>query len=239
MMWKWKLNLSLRKKKRLMNKELEKRLRNLMVELNQSTLVAVSKYSPVEEVLEAYSYGQIDFGENRVSELKEKSEKFQSQKNDKVRWHFIGGLQTKKVRELLKIPNLWAIHSVGSIKLVEELIKREADFNGSELKLFFQLNTSHEEEKSGFESIEELMEGMSLINSLKNSKLKVLGLMTMGAIRTENFETSAIMSFRELKNARAQIGNPDLKLSMGMSQDYKIALKEGADYVRLGSIIFK
>ncbi|MBC7712059.1 MAG: YggS family pyridoxal phosphate-dependent enzyme [Rhizobacter sp.] len=222
-----------------MSNELAIRLRDLKAELNHATLVAVSKYSPVEDVIEAYSYGQIDFGENRVSELKAKSETFEANKLSNVRWHFIGGLQTNKVKELLKIPNLWGIHSVGSKKIVEELIKREHEFDGPELKLFFQLNTSHEEEKSGFETIEELKKSIDLINSLKNSKLKVFGLMTMGAIRTEDFVASAIMSFRELKNSREKLEMKDLKLSMGMSQDYKIALSEGADFIRVGSLIFK
>ncbi len=222
-----------------MSNELEIRLRDLKAELHQTTLVAVSKYSPVEDVLEAYSYGQNDFGENRVSELKVKAETFQNKNLDKVRWHFIGGLQTNKVKELLKIPNLYAIHSIGSKKLVEELLKRESDFSGSELKIFFQLNTSHEDEKSGFESINDLKEAIDLLISHKSPKFKVFGLMTMGAIRTEDFEASAIMSFRELKKARELINMPELKLSMGMSQDYKIALIEGADFVRVGSLIFK
>lgn len=222
-----------------MSNELEIRLRELKAELHQTTLVAVSKYSPVEDVLEAYSYGQLDFGENRVSELKAKADAFNEKKLDKVRWHFIGGLQTNKVKELLKVPNLYAIHSIGSKKLVEELIKREADFSGSELKLFFQLNTSHEDEKSGFETVEELKEAIELMKSHQSSKFKVFGLMTMGAIRTEDFEVSAIMSFRELKRARESMNMPELKLSMGMSQDYKIALKEGADFIRVGSLIFR
>jgi pyridoxal phosphate enzyme (YggS family) len=222
-----------------MNSEIEMKLRSLKAELNQATLVAVSKYSPVEDVLDAYFVGQIDFGENRVSELKEKSEIFESKKINDVRWHFIGGLQTNKVKELLKIPHLWAIHSIGSIKLVEELIKRENEFTGEELKLFFQVNTSHEEEKSGFESFDELIVAIHMISSLKKTKLKIYGLMTMGAIRTENFEASAVLSFRELKNTREKLEMKNLKLSMGMSQDYKIALSEGADFIRVGSLIFK
>lgn len=223
-----------------MNKtELETRLRGLKAELNHATLVAVSKYSPVEDVILAYTCGQLDFGENRVSELKTKAEIFQEKKLENVRWHFIGSLQTNKVKELLKIPNLWAIHSVDSKKLVEELLKRESEFSGPELKLFFQLNTSHEDEKSGFDTLEVLQEAMALVNSQKASKFKVIGLMTMGAIRTDDFKASAQLSFRQLKKARETLNLPDLKLSMGMSQDYQIALLENADFIRVGSLIFK
>lgn len=214
-------------------------LRDLKTELGSSTLVAVSKYSPVEDVIDAYSCGQIDFGENRVSELRAKADAFSQKELNFVRWHFIGTLQTNKVKDLLKIQNLTAIHSVGSLKLVFELLKYESLFEGEELKLFFQLNTSHEEEKSGFEHLDDLKEAIELIESQKDSKLKAFGLMTMGAIRTENFEAAAIVSFRELKQAREKLSRPELKLSMGMSQDYKIALSEGADFVRIGSLIFK
>ncbi|MBC7428624.1 MAG: YggS family pyridoxal phosphate-dependent enzyme [Bacteriovorax sp.] len=222
--------------------ELDIRLRDLKVELAHATLVAVSKYSPIEDVIEAYKCGQIDFGENRVSELKTKADIFQEKNFSNVRWHFIGVLQTNKVKDLLKTPNLWAIHSVSSKKIVEELIKRESEFTGIELKLFFQFNTSHEAEKTGFETIEELQESIELIRSLKNSKLKLFGLMTMGAIRTDNVLTDAVKCFQKLKIIRALLVknyNLELKLSMGMSGDYKEALEEGADFVRIGSLIFK
>jgi hypothetical protein len=219
--------------------ELKVRLDDLKRELQGSTLVAVSKYSPIEDVAFAYSVGQLDFGENRVSDLLEKAEYFKAHNYSNVRWHFIGQLQTNKVKDLLKIPNLWAIHSVSSKKIVEELIKREHEFVGLELKLFFQLNTSNEDEKSGFESVIELIEAMKLVTALPKTKFKVFGLMTMGAIRTENFQESALKSFKELKIAREKIGTKDLKLSMGMSQDYKIALSEGADFIRVGSLLFK
>lgn len=227
-----------------MNKtQLEERLRHLKAELSSTKLVAVSKYSPIDDVIMAYEAGQMDFGENRVQDLHEKAESFFNQNLKDVRWHFIGNLQTNKVKELLKIPNLFAIHSVSSKKLVEELIKREGEFKGSELKLFFQLNTSHEDEKSGFETVDEMIEAMALLKNLPASKLKIHGLMTMGSIREENFEEAALKCFLDLKAARnyaeKELGLSGLKLSMGMSQDYKIALREGADYIRVGSLIFK
>lgn len=227
-----------------MNKtELEERLNLVKNDLNGAVLVAVSKYSPVEDVALAYSLGHMDFGENRVADLAAKASSFQFNQRQNVRWHFIGTLQSNKVKELMKIPNLWAIHSVSSKKLLEEIIKRAGEFQGVELNLFFQLNTSKEEEKSGFDTVEEIAEAIEFLLSKKISNLVCSGLMTMGSIREENFEEAAKKSFHELRVARDFLAKKfnlkDLKLSMGMSQDYKIALEEGADYVRVGSLIFK
>ena len=227
-----------------MNKtELEERLNHVKNDLNGAVLVAVSKYSPVEDVALAYSLGQMDFGENRVADLALKAGSFQFNQRQNVRWHFIGTLQTNKVKELMKIPNLWAIHSVSSKKLLEEILRREGEFQGPELNLFFQLNTSKEEEKSGFDTVEEIAEAIEFLLTKKKSNLICRGLMTMGSIREENFEEAARKSFHELREARDYLAEKfnlkDLKLSMGMSQDYKIALEEGADYVRVGSLIFK
>lgn len=227
-----------------MNKiELEEKLNLVKNDLNGAVLVAVSKYSPVEDVALAYSLGQMDFGENRVQDLVAKASSFQFNQRQNVRWHFIGVLQTNKVKELLKVPNLSAIHSVSSKKLLEEIIRREGELQVPELNLFFQLNTSKEEEKSGFETVEEIAEAIELLLAKKKSNLVCYGLMTMGSIREDNFEEAARNSFEALRNAKVflekKFNLPNLKLSMGMSQDYKIALSEGADYIRVGSLIFK
>jgi pyridoxal phosphate enzyme (YggS family) len=221
-----------------------KNLSAIKKEMKGAHLVAVTKYSPVEDAITAYEAHHYDFGENRVQDLEEKSQAFKEKELTKVKWHFIGHLQTNKVRELLKIPNLYAIHSVDSLRLLEEIIKRESDFAGPELKLFFQVNTSHEAEKSGFESAEELNLAVELILSRSHSKLKLFGLMTMGTIRTVNFEAEATRCFKDLKSIATNLENSyslksPLKLSMGMSQDYKLALEAGSDYIRVGSAIFK
>lgn len=223
--------------------EIESRLKKLKTELKKVELIAVSKYSEIEDVVMAYECGQLSFGENRVSDLELKAEHFKSNHLKNVKWHFIGHLQSNKVRDLLKIPGLYAIHSVDSIRLLEELLKKEHEFKGPELKIFFQVNTSHENEKSGFESMEELKNAVQLLISRTDSKLKLEGLMTMGAIRTDDIKASAIKSFRDLKAIKEQLSTSfaqaHLKLSMGMSGDYKEALSEGADYIRIGSLIFK
>lgn len=224
---------------------IKKEIKNEIKNDHQDTqLVAVTKYSPVEDVIMAYEAHHYDFGENRVSDLEEKAALFKNQHFNKVRWHFIGHLQTNKVRELLKIPNLYAIHSVDSLRLLEELLKREQDFSGKELKIFFQVNTSHEDEKSGFESVDELKMAVEILSTRVGSKLKLVGLMTMGTIRTTEFETEALRCFRDLnsiaQNLEKTFGlKSRLKLSMGMSQDYKLAIMAGSDYIRVGSAIFK
>jgi pyridoxal phosphate enzyme (YggS family) len=224
--------------------EIANNLAAIKKELKTAQLIAVTKYSPVEDVIAAYQAHHYDFGENRVQDLKEKADTFVQEKLNKVRWHFIGHVQSNKVRELYKVPNLYAIHSVDSLSLLEELIKRESDFSGTELKIFFQVNTSHEAEKSGFETAEELNTAIDLLMGRGNSKLKFYGLMTMGTIRTTEFETEAMRCFRDLnliaRNLEKSYGLKDpLKLSMGMSQDYKLAIEAGSDFIRVGSAIFK
>lgn len=224
--------------------EIAKNLSAIKKEMKGAHLVAVTKYSPVEDVIAAYEAHHYDFGENRVQDLAEKARVFEEHQFSKVRWHFIGHLQSNKVRDLLRIPHLYAIHSVDSLRLVEELLKRESDFQGAELKLFFQVNTSREEEKSGFESAEELHMAINLLLGRGHSKFKLYGLMTMGTIRTDQFEAEASRCFKDLATIARSVEEKfhlktKLKLSMGMSQDYKIALAEGSDYIRVGSAIFK
>jgi len=224
--------------------EIAKNLSAIKKEIKGAHLVAVTKYSPVEDVIAAYLAHHYDFGENRVADLAEKAKVLEEQGLTKVKWHMIGHLQTNKVRDLLKVPHLYAIHSVDSIRVLEELLKREGDFEGRELKLFFQVNTSQEEEKTGFESAEDLHRAIDLLLGRGPSKFKFSGLMTMGTIRTDLFEEEAQRCFSDLASIARSLEDKyglttKLQLSMGMSQDYKIALAEGSDYIRVGSAIFK
>ena len=224
--------------------EIATNLAAIKKELKSAQLIAVTKYSPIEDVILAYEAHQYDFGENRVADLKEKAEYFKKAELTKVRWHFIGHLQSNKVRELLKVPNLYAIHSIDSISLLEELIKRENDFQGKELKLFFQVKTSNEIEKSGFLNAEDLKMAFDLLRKQKGSKYKLIGLMTMGSIRTSDFEQEASRCFRDLNSIARTMEETyhlkeKLKLSMGMTQDFKLALAAGSDFIRVGSAIFK
>ncbi len=206
-------------------------------------LIAVTKYSTSEEVSYAYHAGQFDFGENRVLDLQEKARYFEDFGYDKVAWHFIGHLQSNKVRDLLKIDKLSAIHSIDSYRLTQELIKRRGECQSKKVDLFFQVNTSKEDEKAGFSSLEELYQSIELI--LENENLgpfKVCGLMTMATIRTDNIISEAHRCFGELKDLKIQLEKKysrAIRLSMGMSQDYEIAKEYQTDFVRIGSQIFK
>jgi pyridoxal phosphate enzyme (YggS family) len=218
------------------------RIQSLKDEIAVCQLIAVSKYAPIEDIVSAYQAEQFDFGESKVSVLKTKADYFQTQMLKKVRWHFIGHLQTNKVKELLKIPNLHAIHSVDSIRLLQDILKYQTLFQGNELGIFFQVNTSHEEEKSGFETLDELEQALTLLLKEKSS-LKFLGLMTMGTMRTDNFEAEAERCFSELRELKRKLqikySLSEIKLSMGMSQDYKIAVIAESDFIRIGTAIFK
>jgi len=222
-----------------MNKQaFQDKLAAIQSKFNKETqLLIVSKTRSEEEIKTYYDLGHRDFGENRVQELLEKAEHLKNSCPE-IRWHMIGHLQTNKVNQLLSVPNLWAIHSVDREELLQKLIKASNRLS-TELKIFLQFNTSKEEEKSGFEDYISLKNAALLVP--KNSHLKLYGLMTMGTIRTENFEKEAKRCFQELNQLKNQLSHDlsiDLKTSMGMSQDYLMAISENSNWVRLGSILF-
>ena len=214
------------------------KLRTIKSELNHTRLLIVSKTRSIEEIKIYYELGHRDFGENRVQELLEKSYSLQ---NDcpEIRWHMIGNIQTNKVNQLFSVTNLYAIHSVDDRELVEKMMKAEERLS-REVFVFLQFNTSHEAEKSGFETYTDLEASAELL--LKCSKLKFKGLMTMGTLRTENFEAEAGRCFQDLQVEKEKLQNElnvKLETSMGMSQDYKIAVREKSDWVRLGTMMFQ
>lgn len=210
-------------------------------------LVAVSKYSPVEDIEAAYLYGQRDFGENRIQDLKIKSEKLAHLID--INWHFQGSIQSNKVKSLLEIPHLRYIHSVDSLKTAMNLLNRAKSSQKSveseydQILCFVQVNTSNEKEKSGVRSVEEVLEIINEFKSCDQSLLKLYGLMTMGSIRSLDQLKSAEECFLKLNHMSEALQNhygvENLKLSMGMSADYQIAIKHGADFVRIGSSLFK
>lgn len=215
-------------------------LAKIKLELGDTKLIAVSKYHTVDAIEEAYRFGQRDFGESRVQELIEKADYFVSKGIKDIRWHFIGRLQTNKINLLLRIPGLAAIHSIDSVKLLEALIERGSHLS-SQVEIFLQFNTSHEQEKGGFRSIEDLQGAVELIVNHQSS-FRWAGLMTMGPIRTDHFERDTRQCFSELKQMADQLKKtyPEapVELSMGMSSDYLWAVEYGSSYVRIGSSIF-
>ena len=204
-------------------------------------LIAVSKYHPFSDVLALHEVGHSHFGESRVQDLKNKALQAVEHNVADIKWHFIGHLQSNKVKDLFKIHNLFAIHSVDSTKLLDEMKKRE-HLLGSDVSIFLQINTSGEEEKSGLSSKQDILEIVEYFIALGFVKIKLLGLMTIGKVRTDCFEQDAKKSFLQLASYKQSLDQTyalDLKLSMGMSADFKWALEHGADFVRVGSAIFK
>jgi len=200
---------------------------NEELRLSKITLVAVSKTKPIEDILELYKLGHRDFGENYVQELTEKAEKLP---ND-IRWHFIGHLQSNKVRSI--VPFIYLIHGVDSLKLLKE-IDKQAEKNKRVIDCLLQVHIAQEETKFGFDEVELL--GLEL-KQFTNVRIK--GLMGMASL-TEDINKIRI-EFKSLKTRfeKLKTQNPELSiLSMGMSADYKIAIEEGSNMVRIGSLLF-
>lgn len=196
------------------------------------TLVAVSKTKPVEDIEALMQMGQLDFGENYVQELAEKQSKIQ----DNIRWHFIGHLQTNKVKQV--IPFVYLIHSVDSLKLLKEINKQARKINRT-IDCLLQVHIAQEETKFGMDETE-VYELLDALPSLPN--VRINGLMGMATL-TAN--TSQVRSeykylkhlYDKLIEERPECASFNI-LSMGMSGDYTIAVEEGSTMVRIGSLIF-
>lgn len=198
-------------------------------------LVAVSKFHPVEKLMEAYSAGQRIFGESRVQELVQKAQEMPAD----VQWHFIGHLQTNKVRALL--PHVSLIHSVDSERLLD-CIDKEAERIGRTVDVLLQIHVAQEEAKFGFT----LQEITQLANSGKltaMSHVRVVGVMAMATNTDEDAEirrefAEAHHVFYTLKDGCFFGDEHFCELSMGMSDDYRLAIAEGSTMVRIGTTIF-
>jgi pyridoxal phosphate enzyme (YggS family) len=191
-------------------------------------VIAVTKYVSTERALEALEAGIINLGENRDDGLLKKWEVLQ----DKPAWHYIGSLQTRKVKNIINIVEY--IHSLDRISLAEEINKRA----GHKIKCLVQVNVSGEESKHGLSPEEALV----FIKSLsKFENISVEGLMTMAPFT--NDEDQIRGCFRKLRDLRDQVQALNLnyapcsELSMGMSNDYVIAIEEGATMVRIGTAL--
>ncbi|HRX94952.1 MAG TPA: YggS family pyridoxal phosphate-dependent enzyme [Chitinophagaceae bacterium] len=197
----------------------------------KATLVAVSKTKPDTDIKALYDLGQRDFGENYVQELVEKSAKLPAD----IHWHFIGHLQSNKVKYIAPFVHL--IHAVDSFKLLKE-INKEAGKNNRTIPCLLQVHIAQEETKFGLDEKE--LEHLYL--EYKNAgfnHVKVTGLMGMASF-TDNMEIVR-QEFKQLKSMfdRLQKDAPDFGiLSMGMSSDYLVALEEGSNLVRIGSLLF-
>lgn len=201
-------------------------------------LVAVTKTVEVARIQEALVAGMRHIGENRVQEALAKYEELSSflPVSDVLRWHMIGHLQSNKVGKALPLFDL--IHSVDSLPLAGEIDKR-AGLLGKKMDVLVEMNLSGEESKFGL-GMDEVNEFLVAVSKLKN--LRIRGLMTMAPF-TDNPEESR-PHFRKLKHLSekiksSQLNNVEMRyLSMGMSQDFEVAIEEGANMVRLGSALF-
>lgn len=195
------------------------------------TLVAVSKTKPVEDILELYHLGQRDFGENYVQELVEKEKQLPKD----ICWHFIGHLQSNKVKQIISFVHL--IHGVDSFKLLKEIHKQSEKLNKTTACLL-QVHIAQEETKFGLDE-NELMAIMQQLQQAPLNNIEVKGLMGMASF-TED-EELVKKEFQQLKllQTKLQTENCKLKtLSMGMTSDYTIAIEAGSTMVRIGSMIF-
>jgi pyridoxal phosphate enzyme (YggS family) len=220
-------------------------LGELKEELGAAELVAVTKSTSVENLESLYQFGQRHFGENRVDQLLERSELLKDSLPS-LNWHFIGHLQSNKLAKLMSIENLYSIHSIDSLKLLTKLLKslRERMANGlAPVKFFLQINPGGEEQKQGFGSYEQLSECVRLFASEPIFRENLAGLMAMAPIRTDDKDADAKACFQQASSLAQQLRDDfdlgEMELSMGMSGDYKIAIEQGSNWVRIGSALFR
>ena len=198
-------------------------------------LVAVSKTKPVEMIREAYDAGHMDFGENKVQELREKP----GQLPDDIRWHMIGHLQTNKVKYLA--PFIYLIHAVDSLKLLAE-INKQAQKNDRTINCLLQVHIAQEEHKFGFGEAG-LSASLSSQEFQSLQYIKIVGLMGMATntIDQQQIRKEFKTLNRIFEDIKSKFSSPNLEMneiSMGMSDDYPIALEEGSTLIRVGSKIF-
>lgn len=196
------------------------------------TLITVSKTKPVSLLQEAYDAGSRDFGENKVQEMLDKI----PQLPQDIRWHMIGHLQRNKVKYI--VDKAYLIHSVDSLRLAEE-ISKEALKKQVEVNILIEVNVALEESKFGTTTAEAL----ALVEEIsKLPGIHIMGLMTIAPF-VENEEENRLI-FRKLKQLSVDIAEKNIDnvsmniLSMGMTGDYRVAVEEGATYVRVGTGIF-
>lgn len=214
---------------------------SLIAELNgKATLVAVSKTKPVEDIQALYELGQRDFGENYVQELVDKAASLPAD----IRWHFIGHLQSNKVKYIAPFVHL--IHGVDSYSLLKEINKQAAK-NNRVVDCLLQVHIAKEDTKFGFNE-EELL-ALTGLEELKN--IRITGLMGMASFSDDQQlvkqEFAYLKSLFDKGNALISGGGNDqlapanfhlTTLSMGMSGDYQLAIEQGSNMVRIGSLLF-
>ena len=192
--------------------------------LSKTEIIAISKTFPIDDILPLIEYGHVHFGENKVQEALKKWSEIKDQ-NKNLKLHFVGKLQTNKVKFIL--PLFDYIHSLDNLKLAEKIARQQEKVNFKP-KIFIQINIGNEKQKSGI-SVNELDEFKSIC--LNDLKLDIIGLMCLPPNDEKTEEYFIKMKQLNLKYKLEQ-------LSMGMSNDYKLAIKNGSTFLRIGSKIF-
>ncbi|GHS87687.1 UPF0001 protein [Campylobacterota bacterium] len=189
---------------------------------------AISKYASIAQIAELYACGQRAFGENKVQDLAQKSENLAALP---IEWHFVGRIQSNKIGKLLDLrPAL--IHSIASLAQARQIDDRLAKI-GCDQRALLQINSAREAEKSGVLPEVATQEYMAILESCPRIKLE--GVMTIGSHSGE--KSDVIKSFEITRDIFDRLPNATT-LSMGMSGDYELAIKNGANLLRLGSILF-
>ncbi|OJU62347.1 MAG: YggS family pyridoxal phosphate enzyme [Armatimonadetes bacterium 55-13] len=212
--------MSIAKNIALIQSQIDRAAETVQRDPNEITLIAVSKTFPIDAIREAYDAGHRHFGESRLQEAQPKIEALPGD----IVWHFIGNLQSNKAKKVAQLFEV--IHTLESESQLKEIAKAERQIDG-----FIEVNIAKETQKAGIstDEVDELIEVV-----LHYPQVRLCGLMTIGPVE-EDPETSR-KYFRVLKNLANE---KDLKgLSMGMSQDFDVAIQEGATHIRVGSAIF-
>ena len=209
-----------------------KRIKEIRDSINKDVeLVAVSKTKSNKEILEAYNAGQKVFGENKIQEMTEKYEELPKD----IKWHMVGHVQSNKIKYMAPYVDL--VHGIDSLKSLK-ILNKEAKKNNRVIRCLLQLKISDEFTKFGL-SREEIESILNSINILDLMNINVAGIMTIGSF-TENMNV-VVKEFDKTKKIFDSLKTafPNLKiLSMGMSNDYKIAINHGSNMIRVGSLIF-
>lgn len=207
-------------------------LENISLKIpSEVCLVAVSKTKPISDILEAYEYGQRVFGENKIQELVEKHYKLPKD----IEWHMIGHIQRNKVKYMAPFVNL--IHSADSYRLIKE-INKQGKINNRVINCLLQIKIASEESKFGFTE----KEATDFLNSdeyVSFKNIKIVGLMGMATFTDDQRKIDQEFNKLKIFYKKVKRSNTEINvLSMGMSDDYPIAILNGSTMVRIGSSIF-
>tara|TARA_Y100000385_G_scaffold91947_1_gene94908 strand:- start:2797 stop:3462 length:666 start_codon:yes stop_codon:yes gene_type:complete len=207
-------------------------LENISLKIpSEVCLVAVSKTKPISDILEAYEYGQRVFGENKIQELVEKHNKLPKD----IEWHMIGHIQRNKVKYMAPFVSL--IHSADSYRLIKE-INKQGKINNRVINCLLQIKIASEESKFGFTE----KEATDFLNSdeyVSFKNIKIVGLMGMATFTDDQRKIDQEFNKLKIFYKKVNRSNSEINvLSMGMSDDYPIAIRNGSTMVRIGSSIF-